>query len=194
MQPQPGWQGPGWYYCEDVASGLPPSDFDPNIPPCVPGEEGDVPPEGFSSCLNPGSSPAAVQALQSLVRAGGSDGLSLSTTRTAGATRIVSPAQTSASTIRDFGSTATPQPTVRLATVPGATCDVTAKAGRVSAKVATKAKAPNGQLNTKVTAQQLMASLKAAKGAQATITASCSVKAGKKLRKLPAATVTVKFV
>ena len=194
LPPQPGWQGPGWYYCEDVAAGLPPSDFDPNIPPCVPGEEGDVPPEGFSTCVTAGSAPAMVQALQSLVRAGTNDGLSLSTTRKAGVTRIVSPAQTSSSTVRDFGSAAGNQPTVRLATAPGATCDVSAKAGKVSTRISTKARTTNGQLDTRMTAASLRGKLKAAVGSEATITASCSVKVGKKSRKLPPARVTVKFV
>jgi len=194
MPPQPGWQGPGWYYCEDVAAGLPPSDFDPNIPPCVPGEEGDVPPEGFDVCVNAGSAPAMVQALQSLMRAGRSEGLSLSTTRKPGSTRLVSPAQTSASSIRDFGSTAGAQPTVRLATVPGAVCDVSAKAGKASTRIVAKARAVNGQLDTRMTAASLRSKLKVAVGSQAAITATCSVKAGKKMRKLPRVTVRVKFV
>lgn len=193
MQPQPGWQGPGWYYCEDVAAGLPPSDFDPTIPPCIPGEEGNVPPEGFSSCVNPGSTSSVVRALESVVRASTGQGLSLKTVTKAGATRIVSPAQTSANPVRAFGSTATSQPSVRLATVPGATCDVTAKAGKSTVKIATKAKATNGQLNTGVTAPTLMSRLKAAKGSQATITATCSAKVGKKTTKLPPATITVVF-
>ena len=194
LPPQPGWQGPGWYYCEDVAAGLPPSDFDPNIPPCVPGEEGDVPPEGFDVCVNAGSAPAMVQALQSLMRAGRSEGLSLSTTRKPGSTRLVSPAQTSASSIRDFGSTAGAQPTVRLATVPGAVCDVSAKAGKASTRIVAKARAVNGQLDTRMTAASLRSKLKVAVGSQAAITATCSVKAGKKMRKLPRVTVRVKFV
>jgi hypothetical protein len=194
MPPQPGWQGPGWYYCEDVAAGLPPSDFDPNIPPCVPGEEGEVPPEGFSTCKPAGSAPAMVQALESLMRAGRSEGLSLSTTRKPGSTRLVSPAQTSASSIRDFGSTAGAQPTVRLATVPGAVCDVSAKAGKASTRIVAKARAVNGQLDTRMTAASLRSKLKVAVGSQAAITATCSVKAGKKMRKLPRVTVRVKFV
>ena len=189
----PGWQGPGWYYCEDVAATLPPSDFDPTIPPCIPGEEGNVPPEGFSTCVNPGSTSSVVRALESVVRASTGQGLSLKTVTRAGTTRIVSPAQTSANPVRAFGSTATSQPRVRLATVPGATCDVTARAGKVTAKIATKAKATNGQLNTGVTAPALMSRLKAAKGSQATITATCSTKVGKKTTKLPAATITVAF-
>ena len=193
MQPQPGWQGPGWYYCEDVAAGLPPSDFDPTIPPCIPGEEGNVPPEGFSSCVNPGSTSSVVRALESVVRASTGQGLSLKTVTKAGTTRIVSPAQTSSNPVRAFGSTASAQPTVRLATVPGATCDVTAKAGKATVKIASKAKATNGQLNTGVTAPTLMSRLKAAKGSQATITATCSAKVGKKTTKLPPATVTVAF-
>lgn len=193
MQPQPGWQGPGWYYCEDVAAGLPPSDFDPTIPPCIPGEEGSVPPEGFSSCVNPDSTSSVVRALESVVRASTGQGLALKTTRKAGATRIVSPAQTSSNAVRPFGSTPTSQPSIRLATVPGATCDVTAKAGKTTVKVATKARATNGQLNTGVTAPALMSRLKAAKGSQATITATCSAKVGKKTQKLPAASVTVSF-
>ena len=188
----PGWQGPGWYYCEDVAAGLPPSDFDPTIPPCIPGEEGSVPPEGFSSCVNSESS-SVVRALESAIRASTGQGLSLKTVSKAGTTRIVSPAQTSSNPVRAFGSTATSQPTIRLATVPGATCDVTAKAGRTTAKIATKARATNGQLNTGVTAPALMSRLKAAKGSQATITATCSAKVGKKTQKLPAASVTVSF-
>ena len=193
MQPQPGWQGPGWYYCEDVAAGLPPSDFDPTIPPCIPGEEGNVPPEGFSSCVNPGSTSSVVRALESVVRASTGQGLSLKTVTKSGTTRIVSPAQTSTNPVRTFGSTASAQPTVRLATVPGATCDVTAKAGKVTTKIATKAKATNGQLDTKVTAPTLMSRLKAAKGSQATITATCSSKVGKKTTKLPPASITVAF-
>lgn len=193
MQPPPGWQGPGWYYCEDVAAGLPPSDFDPNIPPCVPGEEGNVPPEGFDRCVNPGSAPAMVRALEGVVRATTSEGLSLSTTTQVGTTRIVSPAQTSSGAVRIFGATPTAQPTIRLATVPGATCDVTAKAGKVSAKVATRAKAANGQLDTRVNAASLRGKLKAAIGSEATITAVCSAKVGKKTSRLPASTVTVRF-
>jgi hypothetical protein len=193
MAPQPGWQGPGWYYCEDVAAGLPPSDFDPNIPPCVPGEEGDVPPEGFSSCVSTGAASPMVRALENVVAASAGEGLSLSTARKAGATRIVSPAQTSANAVRDFGASATVQPTVRLATVPGALCDVTAKAGKVSTRLVAKAAARNGQLDTRVNAVSLRSKLKASVGGQATITATCSVKAGKKLRKLPPATITVKF-
>jgi hypothetical protein len=60
-------------------------------------------------------------------------------------------------------------------------------------RVATKAKATNGQLNTGVTAPALMSRLKAAKGSQATITATCSAKVGKKTQKLPSASVTVSF-
>ena len=182
----------GWYYCEDVAAGLPPSDFDPTIPPCIPGEEGSVPPEGFSSCVNSESS-SVVRALESAIRASTGQGLSLKTESKAGTTRIVSPAQTSSNPVRSFGSTATSQPTIRLATVPGATCDVTAKAGKTTVKVATKARATNGQLNTGVTAPALMSRLKAAKGSQAIITATCSAKVGKKTQKLPAASVTVSF-
>lgn len=193
MPPQPGWQGPGWYYCEDVASELPPSDFDPTIPPCLPGEEGNVPPEGFPVCVNPEGTSAVVRALESVVRASTGQGLSLKTQTKAGTTRIVSPAQTSSNPVRAFGSTATSQPSVRLATVPGATCDVVAKAGKTTVKIATKARATNGQLNTGVTAPTLMSRLKAAKGSQAVITATCSAKVGKKTAKLPAASVTVAF-
>jgi hypothetical protein len=193
MPTQPGWQGPGWYYCEDVAADLPPSDFDPTVPPCVPGEEGNVPPEGFSTCVNPGSTPSYVRALESVVRASAGEGLSLKTVGKAGVTRIVSPAQTSENPVRSFGSTASAQPTVRLATVPGAICDVTARAGKVTNKIATKAKATNGQLNTGVTAPVLMSRLKATKGSQAILTASCSTKVGKKTVKLPAVSVTVAF-
>lgn len=189
----PGWQGPGWYYCEEVAATLPPSDFDPTIPPCVPGEAGSVPPEGFSTCVNPGSTTSAVRALESVVRASTGEGLSLTTVNKPGATRIVSPARTSPSEVRAFGSTATSQPSVRLATVPGATCDVTARAGKASVRIAAKARAVNGQLNTGVTAPALMSRLKAAKGSQATITAACSVKAGKRTQKVPPASVTVVF-
>lgn len=193
MPAPPGWQGPGWYYCEEVAAGLPPSDFDPTIPPCVPGESGSVPPEGFSACVNPGSEWSFVRVLESVALANAGEGLSLKTVSKAGSTRIVSPARTSASEVRAFGSTATAQPSVRLATVPGATCDVVASAGRTTVKIATKSKATNGQLNTGVTAPALMSRLKATKGSQATITAACSVKAGKKSRKLPVASVTVAF-
>jgi hypothetical protein len=193
MPTQPGWQGPGWYYCEDVAANLPPSDEDPNVPPCIPGEEGNVPPEGFSTCVNPGASTAMVRALESVVRASTGEGLSLKTVTKAGVTRFVSPAQTTSNPVRAFGSTATTQPTIRLATVPGAICDVTARAGKVTSKIATKAKATNGQLNTGVTAPTLMSRLKAAKGSQATLTATCSAKIGKKTQKIPAASVTVAF-
>ncbi|MFM1964700.1 MAG: hypothetical protein RL134_425 [Actinomycetota bacterium] len=193
MPTQPGWQGPGWYYCDDVAANLPPSDEDPNVPPCIPGEEGNVPPEGFSTCVNPGASTAMVRALESVVRASTGEGLSLRTVTKAGVTRFVSPAQTNSNPVRAFGSTATTQPTIRLATVPGAMCDVTARAGKVTSKIATKAKATNGQLNTGVTAPALMSRLKAAKGSQATLTATCSAKVGKKTQKIPAASVTVAF-
>lgn len=192
IQPQPGWQGPGWYYCEDVAAGLPPGDYDPTIPPCVPGEEGDVPPEGFSSCVTAAPS-SLVRALEGAVRASTGEGLALKTTKKAGVTRFVSPAQTSSDPVRSFGSTPTAQPTVRLATVPGATCDVTARAGKVTTKLVSKSRASNGQLDTKVTAATLKSRLKAASGSQATLTATCSVKAGKKTRKLPVANVSVRF-
>ena len=193
MTPQPGWQGPGWYYCEDVAAELPPSDFDPTIPPCVPGEEGNVPPEGFEVCVNAESVSPLVRALESSVRASTGEGLALKTTKKAGVTRFVSPAQTSSDPVRSFGSTPTAQPTVRLATVPGATCDVTARAGKVTTKLVSKTRASNGQLDTQVTAATLKSRLKAASGSQATLTATCSVKVGKKTRKLPVANVSVRF-
>lgn len=192
----PGYVGPGWYRCgsgSDDGAGLPPSDFDPTIPPCIPGEEGSVPPEGFSSCVNADSTSSVVRALESVVRASAGEGLSLKTSRKAGVTRFVSPAQTSADPVRAFGSTASSQPTVRLATVPGATCDVTARSGKTTSRLASKSKATNGQLDTRVTASTLMSRLKAAAGAEATITAACSVKVGKKTRKLPVANVTVRF-
>ena len=194
----PGYVGAGWYLCAgsgggDDGAGPPESDFDPTIPPCVPGEEGNVPPEGFSVCVNAGSTSPMVRALESIVRSSAGGGLTLATATTAGSTRFVSPAQTSADPVRAFGSSASARPSVRLATVPGATCKVTAKAGKASTTLAAKAKAANGQLNTKVTAATLMAKLKAAKGSQATITAACSVKVGKKTRRLPTASVTVRF-
>ena len=71
---------------------------------------------------------------------------------------------------------------------------MTARAGKTSTRIVAKAKAANGQLDTRMTAASLRGKLKAAVGSEATITAVCSVKAGKKLRKLPPATVTVKFV
>lgn len=200
MSPPPGWQGPGWYNCGAAGGGggggggTPPGeDYDPNIPPCVPGEEGDVPPEGFSVCVTPGSASPLVRSLESAVRAGTGEMLELATSRKAGMTRFVSPAQTSATSVRDFASTPSAQPSVRLATVPGAVCSVTAKAGRSTTLLVKKGVAVGGQLDTKVTAPSLMTKLKAAKGGQATITAACSIKVGKKSKALPKATATVRF-
>jgi hypothetical protein len=196
MPTPPGWQGPGWYKCASSGGGgggggEPPADYDPTIPPCVPGEEGNVPPEGFSVCIN-AVSPLA-RALESAVRASTGEALSLATTRKAGTTRFVSPAQTSTAATRDFGNTQSAQPSVRLATAPGAVCTVTAKAGRATATLVKKVVAVGGQLDTKVTAPALMSKLKATKGSQATVTASCAVKVGKKSKPLAKATVTVRF-
>lgn len=197
----PGYQGPGWYLCGAVdggggeTGGSPEeSPFDPSIPPCVPGEEGSVPPDGFSTCVNPGTeTQALVSALSMSVRAATGEALSLSTSKKSGTTRIVSPAQTTADAVRPFGASRTSVPTVRLATVPGATCAVTATSGSAKATLVARGAAVGGQLNTKVNAASLRAKLKAAVGAQAVITANCTVKAGKKTIRIPAASVTVKF-
>ena len=198
----PGYQGPGWYLCGDStgggdggSGGTPEeSPYDPSIPPCVPGEEGAVPPEGFSSCVNPvPSSQTLVSALSMSVRAAAGEALSLSTSKKSGAPRFVSPAKSTADTVRPFGASATSIPTVRLATVPGATCAVTATSGSAKATLVARGVAVRGQLDTKVNASTLRTRLKAAVGAQAVITANCSTKVGKRSVRLPAASVTVKF-
>lgn len=160
----PGYQGPGWYNCGDVPPPPPPT----------------ISTEGLEAALRAALSPRSVGDLLSLSTRSGK----------VSAPRIVAPARVADSTVRPFvvGS----KTTIRLSTVPGATCTVTAKSGKAAASLPT-ARAANGTLDTKVTASQLMTRLKAAKGAQATITATCSVKAGKKTRKLPPTTVTVRF-
>lgn len=162
----PGYQGPGWYNCGDVPPPPPPA-------PTVVVSDAAIE-AAFRAALAPRSL---------------GDMLSLSTkTGKASAPRIVAPARVAGSTVRPFaGST-----TLRLSTVPGATCAVTAKAGKATAKLPA-AKSVNGRVDTKVTATQLMARLKVKAGAQATITANCSVKAGKKTQKLPPTSVTVRF-
>ena len=201
MAAPPGYQGPGWYLCGnssgsgDTGGNPEDSPFDPSIPPCVVDEDGQSgPPEGFSTCVNPTSQPTSlVNALTASVRAMTGQGLSLKTSKTAGTTRFVSPAQTTADTVRPFGATPTSTPTVRLGTVPGAVCAVTATAGKVKTTLTARGVAVGGQLDTKVTAATLRDKLKAAVGGQATISAACSTKVGKKTVKLPAASVTVRF-
>ena len=201
MAAPPGYQGPGWYLCGSSSggggTGGTPEDspFDPSIPPCVTDENGQSgPPEGFSTCVNPGSQTTSlVSALTASVRAMTGQGMSLKTSKTPGTTRIVSPAQSTSDSIRPFGATATSTPTVRLGTVPGAVCAVTATAGKVKTTLTAKGVAPGGQLDTKVTAATLRTKLKAAVGGQAVISAACSTKVGKKTVKLPVASVTVRF-
>jgi hypothetical protein len=194
----PGYQGPGWYRCgggSDGGDDLPPeSTYDPSIPPCVPGEEGSVPPEGFSACVNPGTQTSSlVSALTMSVRAATGQALSLKTSKKAGTTRIVSPAKSTSDVVRPFGQRGASNPTVRLATVPGAVCAVTASSGSVKTTITAKGVAKGGQLDTKVTSSALMTRLKAAKGATATITAACSTKVGKRTVKIPASSVQVRF-
>lgn len=195
----PGYQGAGWYRCDGGSGGdsggLPPeSAFDPSVPPCVPGESGSVPPEGFSACVNPDAQASSlVSALTGSLRAATGQALSLTTGKKAGTTRIVSPAQSTSDVVRPFGRKGTANPSVRLATVPGATCAVTATSGSARATLTAKGVAKGGQLDTKVTASALMARLKAAKGATATITAACSTRAGRKIVKIPASSVQVRF-
>jgi len=215
----PGYRGPGWYRCpgDDGSGGgggggdgLTPCQFSPtdpgepgwsfiDPPPGVPGSRGpgwyncggDVPPPPEPTVLSSDELEATFRAV--LSPRGIGDLLSLSTKAgQVSAPRIVAPARVADTTVRPFAVAS--KTTVRLSTVPGAACTVTAKAGKASARLAVNAKASNGQINTKITAKQLAASLKASKGAQATILASCSVKTGKKTRKLPSASVTVKFV
>jgi len=198
-----GYQGPGWYLCGASSgggsgeSGETPeeSPFDPSIPPCVTDESGQSgPPEGFSTCINPGSQTSSlVAALNASVRAMTGQGMSLKTSKTSGTTRFVSPARSTSDAVRPFGTTATSTPTVRLGTVPGAICAVTATAGKVKTTLAAKGVATGGQLDTKVTAAALRSKLKAAVGGQAVISAACSTKVGKKTVKLPVASVTVRF-
>lgn len=165
----PGYQGPGWYNCGDA---VPP-------PPAVPGVTFDAQQirAAFTTMLSS--------------RAGG-DMLSLSTKKGAlAAPRFVSPARTSKATVRDFATKSTAS--VRVATVPGAVCTVTAKGGSVAATLVKDAKALRGQVATKMTAAKLLKALKAKVGSQATLAADCSVKSGKRTVRLPAATVTVRF-
>lgn len=198
----PGYQGPGYYNCGgggdggDTGGDAPPeSPYDPSIPPCITDESGaSVPPEGFSTCVNPGAQTTSlVSALTMSVRAATGQALSLTTGKKPGATRFVSPAQSTADTVRPFGATRTANPTVRLATAPGAVCAVTASAGSAKTTLTAKGVARGGQLDTKVTASTLMSRLKAAKGSTATITAACSTKVGKRTVKLPASSIQVRF-
>lgn len=160
----PGYQGPGWYNCGDV----------PPPPPTVISQ--DAIEAAFRAALSPRSM---------------GDLLSLSTkSGKVTAPRVVAPARVQGSSVRPFPAASST--TVRLSTVPGATCKVSAQAGRAKTSLPA-AKAVNGRVDTKVTARQLMAKLKASAGSQATITATCSVKVGKKTRKLPPASVTVRF-
>jgi hypothetical protein len=82
---------------------------------------------------------------------------------------------------------------VRIATVPGATCTVTAAAGRKSAILANRKAAVGGRLDTAVTAATLRTQLGAAVGSTAQVTARCSVGSGKNVRNLPAAVISVRF-
>ncbi len=162
----PGYQGPGWYNCGDA---VPP-------PPTVTFDAQQIR-AAFATML---SSRAA------------DDVLSLSTKKGAlAAPRFVSPARTSKATVRDFATKSTAS--VRVATVPGAVCTVTAKGGSVTATLVKDAKALRGQVATKMTAAKLLKALKAKVGSQATLAADCSVKSGKRTVRLPAATVTVRF-
>ncbi|MFM9135197.1 MAG: hypothetical protein ACKOT0_07170 [bacterium] len=163
----PGYQGPGWYNCGDA---VPPPTVD------VAAFDQHLMQSAFSALVSPRS---------------GGDLLSLSTKKGAAAPRFVSPAKTGKSAIRDFSTKSSAA--VRLATVPGATCSVSAKAGSVTASLVRNAKAVKGLVDTKVTAVNLIKSLKAKSGAQATLTATCSAKSGKRTVRLPTATVTVKF-
>lgn len=161
----PGYQGPGWYNC------------------------GDVPPPAPTAVISKAAIEAAFRATLSPRSLG--DLLSLSTKAgKASAPRVVAPALVAGSTVRPFAVAS--KTTVRLSTVPGATCTVTAKAGTITAKLPA-AKAISGRVDTKATASALMKRLKAKKDAQATITASCTVKIGKKTQRLPATSVTVRF-
>ena len=210
----PGSQGPGWYNCGDGGGGgggggdgltrCQYSPTDPGVPgwsyidpPAgVPGSQGpgwyncgDVPPPAPTAVISDAAIEAAFRA--SLAPRSLGDMLSLSTkSGKASAPRIVAPARVAGSTVRPFAVAS--KTTVRLSTVPGATCIVTAKSGKVTAKLPA-AKATSGRVDTKVTASALMKRVKAAKGSQATITASCIVKAGKKTQKLPPTSVTVRF-
>ena len=212
----PGFRGPGWYRCPgddgnggggggDGLSRCQYSPTDPGVPgwsfidppPGVPGSQG----PGWYNCgdVPPPPAPTAViskAAIEAAFRAALSprslgDLLSLSTkSGKASAPRIVAPARVAGSTVRPF--VVASSTTVRLSTVPGATCTVSTKAGKAAFKLPA-AKAISGRVDTRVTASQLMSRLKAAKGSQATITASCSVKVGKKTQKLPPTSVTVTF-
>lgn len=174
----------GWYDLSMVPPGTP-----------IPGFKG----PGWYKCPMPSSASISPQMLRSAFTSmisprGMGDLLTLKTQ--AGKTmspRFVAPAQTTAqSTTRDFKlSSAT---TVRLSTVPGATCTVTAKAGKATTTLVKNARALKGQIDTKVTAAKLMATLKAATGSTATLTSACSTKVGKKVTRLPAGSATVKFV
>jgi hypothetical protein len=160
----PGYRGPGWYNCGDLPPV--PTSFDPQMIRAA-----------FAAVLSP--------------RAGG-DLLSLSTqTGKAMAPRFVAPAQTTSAAVRPFvGNSST---TVRLSTVPGATCTVSAVSGKSTSTLVKAARALKGQVDTKVTAATLMSRLKVAKGASAVVTANCTTKVGKRTVKLPAARIQVRF-
>lgn len=165
----PGYQGPGWYNCGDA------------VPP---------PPTVTTASMDAQQIRAAFTTM--LSSRAGSDLLSLSTKKGAlAAPRFVSPARTSKATVRDFATKSTTA--VRVATVPGAVCTVTAKAGSVTATLVKEARALKGQVATKMTAAKLLKALKAKVGSQATLATDCTVKSGKRTVRLPVATVTVRF-
>jgi hypothetical protein len=211
----PGFRGPGWYRCPgdggggggggDGLTGCLFSPTDPGDPTWsfidppagVPGSQGpgwyrcgDAPPPPGPTVISPDAVHVALQAVLTPRSVG--DVLSLSTqSGKVSAPRIVAPARVEGTSVRPFAVAS--KTAVRLSTVPGATCKVTAKAGKASTTLTAKAKAGRGQLDTRVTASTLMAKLKVTKGSQAVITAACSVKVGKKNRKLPPTSVTVRF-
>jgi hypothetical protein len=122
--------------------------------------------------------------------------LQISTKRNqTGTVRFASPAATSRTGARPFGQPqgVTKAPTVRLSTVPGATCSVTAAAGKKSAAVATRKVATGGRLDTGMTGATLRTRLGVAAGSTASLTARCTVGSGKSQKALPAATITVRF-
>lgn len=120
--------------------------------------------------------------------------LSLKTVKNqTGTVRFTAPAATSRTGPRTFGvpTGVTKAPTVRLSTVPGATCSVTATAGKKSASVVANRSAVGGRLDTGMTAKTLRTRLGVSVGTNAQLTARCSVRVGSKTRNLPAASINV---
>ena len=120
--------------------------------------------------------------------------LSLKTVKNkTGTVRFTAPAATSRTGPRTFGvpTGVTQAPTVRLSTVPGATCSVTAAAGKRSASVVANRSAVGGRLDTGMTAKTLRTRLGVSVGTNAQLTARCSVRVGSKTRTLPAASINV---